>query len=328
MDVLVIGGNRFMGRSLVLRLLFARHRVTVLNRGTLPAPAGAAWLRADRTTDELDRVLDGRTFDAVIDFACFTGEDARGAMRALASRTGHYVMISTGQVYLVREGLHGPTTESDYAGPVMAAPPTAEDRPDWEYGIGKRDAEDVIAAAPALRSTRLRIPMVSGEGDPKLRYERYLWRMLDGGPLFVPNPDAIARHVYRGHVVEAIMKLLERTPASGALNNAFNVAQVEQPTVRELVELIGRAAGCAVTIDEAPASELLTAGIDPRDGSPFSSRWMSRIDPARAISTLALDQVPLDAYVRSIVTHALANLTTPPPGFHEQRAKELGFRRA
>ena len=90
MDVLVIGGNRFMGRSLVLRLLFARHRVTVLNRGTLPAPEGATWLRADRTTGELDRVLDGRTFDAVIDFACFTGEDARGAVRALASRTGHW----------------------------------------------------------------------------------------------------------------------------------------------------------------------------------------------------------------------------------------------
>ncbi|MBL0214053.1 MAG: NAD-dependent epimerase/dehydratase family protein [Myxococcales bacterium] len=323
MDVLVIGGNRFMGRSLVLRLLFARHRVTVLNRGTLPAPEGAAWLRADRTTGELDRVLDGRTFDAVIDFACFTGDDARGAVRALASRTGHYVMISTGQVYLVREGLQGVTRESDYAGPVMAAPPTPDDRPDWEYGIGKRDAEDVIAAATELRSTRLRIPMVSGEGDPKLRYERYLWRMLDGGPLFVPNPEAIARHVYRGHVVEAIVKLLERRPDG----DVFNVAQVEQPTVRELVELIGRAAGCAVTIETTPASELLAAGIDPRDGSPFSSRWMSRIDPSRAIATLALEQVPLDEYVRSIVAHALANLTTPPPGYHEQRAKERGFRR-
>ncbi len=321
MNVLVIGGNRFVGRSLVLRLLFARHRVTVLHRGTLSAPTGAEWLRADRTTGELDRVLKGRTFDAVVDFACFTGDDARGAVRAFAARTAHYVMISSGQVYLVREGVVGAARERDYDGPVMAAPPSEDDRPDWEYGIGKRDAEDVIAAAPELRSTRLRIPMVSGEGDPKLRYERYLWRMFDGGPLYVPNPDAIARHVYRGHVVDAIVKLLERAPE----NAVFNIAQVEQPTVRELVELIGRAAGCTVAIDPTPASELVAAGIDPRDGSAFSSRWMSWIDPAHAIATLGLVQEPLEVYVRSIVQHALAGWSAPPPGYHELRAKELAL---
>jgi nucleoside-diphosphate-sugar epimerase len=204
----------------------------------------------------------------------------------------------------------------------MAAPPTPADRPDWEYGIGKRDAEDVLAASPALRSTRLRIPMVSGEGDPYQRYERYLWRMLDGGPLYVPNPDAIARHVYRGHVVDAIVKLLDRGPEHGALN----VAQQEQPTVRELVERIARAANCAVEIDTTPASELVAAGIDPRDGSAFSSRWMSWIDPARAIATLALEQVPLDTYVRSIVHHALATFTTPPADYPTLRAKEIAFR--
>ena len=40
MHVLVIGGNRFMGVSLVWRLLFAGHRVTVCNRGNLADPFG------------------------------------------------------------------------------------------------------------------------------------------------------------------------------------------------------------------------------------------------------------------------------------------------
>jgi nucleoside-diphosphate-sugar epimerase len=39
-DGLIIGGNRFMGVSLVWRMLFAGHRVTILNRGNLADPFG------------------------------------------------------------------------------------------------------------------------------------------------------------------------------------------------------------------------------------------------------------------------------------------------
>lgn len=314
MKVLVIGGNRFVGRSLVLRLRFRQHEVTVLNRGTLASPIGVELLRADRTTDDFDRVLADRHFDAVVDFAAFTGDDARRAIRVLD--TEHYVLISTGQVYLVREGLAGLARETDYAGPVMAVPPSPAEHADWAYGIGKRDAEDVVAAAP-MRTTRLRIPMVSGEGDPKRRFDQYLWRMLDGGPLFVPNAMAVTRHVYRGSVVDAIVGLVEQPRDT---SEVFNVAQEEQPVLRELIEMIGFAAGMRVNIIDTPVERL--AGLDVRACSPFSSRWMSRLDPTRAIAALVLHQIPLEQYVHATVQHILATWGEPPPGF-EQRSLEL-----
>ncbi|MEO8842680.1 MAG: NAD-dependent epimerase/dehydratase family protein [Kofleriaceae bacterium] len=314
MKVLVIGGNRFVGRSLVLRLRFRQHEVTVLNRGTLASPKGVEVLRADRGTDDFDRVLAGRHFDAVVDFAVFTGDDARRAMRVLD--TEHYLLISTGQVYLVREGFAGLARETDYDGTVMAGPPSPAEHADWAYGIGKREAEDVIAAAP-VRTTRLRIPMVSGEGDPKRRFDQYLWRMLDGGPLFVPNAMAVTRHVYRGSVVDAIVRLVEQPPAA---SEVYNVAQEEQPPLRELIEMIGFAAGMRVNIIDTPVERL--AGLDVRACSPFSSRWMSRLDPARAIAALDLHQVPLEQYVHATVQHILATWGEPPPGF-EQRRFEL-----
>lgn len=307
MHVLIIGGNRFVGRSLALQLLFRRHRVTVLNRGTLPTIAGVELLQADRTTEEFDHVLASRAFDAVVDFAAFTGSDARRAMRVLDTR--HYIFISSGQVYLVREGLTGAAKETDYAGPVMAAPPKPEDHEDWAYGIGKREAEDVVAAAPFL-TTRLRIPMVSGEGDAKQRFDKYLWRILDGAPLFVPGADKIARHVYRGSVVDAIVKLLEQPPGQ---SDAYNFAQQEEPTVREVIELIAGAAGAKrpEIIDEALPDIPATAY------SPFSSRWMSRIDPAK----IGFPHVPLERYIHSTVQHLLATWSVPPPGYAE-RARE------
>jgi nucleoside-diphosphate-sugar epimerase len=322
MNVLVIGGNRFMGVSLVWRLLFAGHQVTILNRGNLVDPYGdrVERLRADRSGDAFDAVLAGRSFDRVVDLAGFSAEDACRVVRVLAGRVGHYVFVSTGQVYLVREGCPRPSRELDYPGPVMAGPPVPEEHEDWAYGIGKRGAEDVLAAAPGLPSTRLRIPMVNGERDPKRRFEAYLWRMLDGGPLLLSRGDAVARHVYRGAVVDAICQIVEMPPAPG---DAYNLAQRETPTVRELVELIARRAGASPRIVEIEPAAIEQAGLSVRAASPFSSRWMSLLDPSRAEHELGFVHPPLETYVDAILAELLASWPSTPPDGYQQRAAEL-----
>ena len=110
MHALIIGGTRFVGALLTFRLLARGDTVTLFNRGRTPDPFGdrVERLRGDRTTPDLARSLAGRRFDAVIDFAAFTGDDARGAIEALGDRAGHYVCISTGHVYLVRESCPRP----------------------------------------------------------------------------------------------------------------------------------------------------------------------------------------------------------------------------
>jgi hypothetical protein len=93
----------------------------------------------------------------VVDFAGFTADDAARVVRVLAGRTCHFVVISNGQVYLVREGCPVPSREVDYDGSVMSCAPSPAERDDWLYGIGKRGAEDVLAPRELalLRSTRI-----------------------------------------------------------------------------------------------------------------------------------------------------------------------------
>src|SRR5262245_60271746 len=166
MKVLIIGGTRFVGPLLVFRLLAAGHQVTVLNRGTLADPFGAFGGRverlvADRTSPAFAPLLAGRAFDAAVDFAAYTAADALGAIAALSGRVGHYVFISTGQVYLVREGCPRPSREIDYEGPVLPRPTEERDLPQWEYGAGKRACEDALVEAwdkARFPSTRIRIP--------------------------------------------------------------------------------------------------------------------------------------------------------------------------
>ncbi|MEO5728770.1 MAG: NAD-dependent epimerase/dehydratase family protein, partial [Byssovorax sp.] len=172
MHVLIIGGTRFVGALLTFRLLARGDTVTLFNRGRIADPFGdrIERLRGDRTTPDLARSLAGRRFDAVVDFAAYTGEDARGAIEALGDRAGHYVFISTGQVYLVREGCPRPARELDYTGPVMPRPGEESEIEPWTYGVEKRAAEDALAAAWATArfpATRLRVPMINGERDPQ-----------------------------------------------------------------------------------------------------------------------------------------------------------------
>jgi nucleoside-diphosphate-sugar epimerase len=324
MNVLIIGGNRFLGRGLVWRLVCGGHRVTLVNRGRLADPFGdrVERIHVDRSSDAFDRALAGRTFDHAVDFAGFTADDAVRSVRVLAGRVGHYVFVSTGQVYLVREGCPTPSREADYDGPTMAAPPSPADHSDWAYGIGKRGAEDVLAAASGLPSTRLRIPMVNGELDYHRRLEAYLWRLLDGGPLLVARAGALRRPVYGGAVVRAIAKLLEAPPAPG---QAFNLAQPEPLTVRALVERIAARAGGRPEIVERPAEAIEAAGLSVRDASPFSSAWSSVLDPARAVAELGFEHPPLDVYLDATIASLLASWPPEPPPGYAQRDRELAL---
>ena len=215
-------------------------------------------LRGDRTTADFERLLSGRSFDAAVDFAAYDGTDGRRAAEVLGGRVSHYVVISTGQVYLVREGCPRPARESDYDGPLMPEPTDAFDKGQWDYGVKKRALEDALAEAWAksrFPATRLRIPMVNGERDHFRRLERYLWRMLDGGPVLLPDGgDRVTRHVYSGSVVKAILALLGRPETFG---QAYNLAQDETPTLRELLTLVAERLG------RAPAARGRPGGARP-----------------------------------------------------------------
>ena len=286
-------------------------------------------LRGDRTTDDFERLLSGRRFDATVDFAAFQGIDVERVVRRLGARAGHYVLISTGQVYLVRTPRPSPAREEDYDGELMAEPPAgASDHEQWAYGMGKRGAEDALAAAFAREgfpSTRLRIPMVDGERDYHRRLEGYLRRILDGGPVLLPDGGAHrVRHVYSRDVARAITGLLGRAETFG---RAYNLCQEETPTLASLLEMVAGLIGAPPRLVAVPRAALEAAGLDPALLSPFSGRWMSFLDPGRARRELGFAPTPMSACMAAIVAAFLAHPPEAPPEGYATRARELELAR-
>ena len=332
--ILIIGGNRYMGYGLVWRLLAAGDRVTTVNRGLHADPFAdrIERLHADRRTQAFAEALRGRTFDAVVDFAAFDRVDAQGAVAALHDRVGHYVFISTGSVYMSLEGVSHPCSrpmpETAYAGKVMPVPEEQADYPNWRYGTGKRAAEDTLMAAWSARrfpATCLRLPSVIGELDPDRRIENYLWRILDGGPVLLPDGgENTASHAYCGSVVRAIGGVLGRESTFG---EAFNISQDECPTVRALVAMLADLIGAPDRALSIGSNVMIEAGLAPRTISPFSAAWASWLDPARAKAELGFCHEPLTQYLDKIVGDFLNHPPATPPEEYAGRAAELELAR-
>lgn len=98
MNLLIIGGTRFLGRHLVDAALARGDRLTLFNRGQSPAavPDGVAVLQGDRQADLSALAASARgPWDAVIDTCGYLPGDVVRMAEVLDARVGRYVFISS-----------------------------------------------------------------------------------------------------------------------------------------------------------------------------------------------------------------------------------------
>lgn len=327
MKVLILGGTRFVGHLLAWRLVAGGHRVTLFHRGTRTPPFfdRVETLIGDRATGVLPSLIKGREFDATVDFGAYVASDVEPLVgTTLRDALGHYVLISTGQVYLVRENCPRPAKESDYDGPVIARPDDEWDAGNWDYGTGKRQCEDLVAA-DKVRATSVRIPVVNGPRDHQRRMEAYFWRLLDGGEVLLPDGGAKPmRHVYSEDVARAVAAMLgdERT-----YGQAYNLAQDETPTLRELLEGIAERVGAKPTLVEVASERVTGEGLVMREVSPFTQRWMSMLDNTKAKTELGFKPTPLWDYIDRMVAAFLGHPADDRPEGYQHRAREIELAR-
>lgn len=320
------GGSGFIGTHVARGLIARGHRVTVLARGRrVPAP-GATLVTADRRhPGGVTAALGGRRFDLTVDFLAYDAPDVDWIARVPSGALGRCVMISTGQVYLVGEPRPGapPFVEDDASGPLLPEPATGEyDRGSWAYGAGKRRAERAFlraAESHGVPGIALRLPIVQGEGDGSLRLWAYLERMLDGGPIVLPDGGRRrVRHLLAGDLAPVIARLAGEPPPA---HRAYNLAQPDIVTVRALLERAASAAGVTARFVAAPWDACRAAGLDERF-SPYAGTWSSLLDPARAVGELGVAATASSDYLPHLVRWHLEHRPAASHEGYAQRERE------
>ena len=324
MRVLLLGGTGFLGGHVTDALIAAGHQVCALSRSRPPARAGVQHLMADRRdAAALAGRLSGQRFDGIVDFTAFGAADLEPVFQAADVELGRYIMISTGQVYLVTEGARPPFREPDSEGALIAEPPAqTPDHREWLYGAGKRDAEASLRSHGARRGWRtviLRLPIVLGEGDGTLRLWAYLKRLLDGGPLLLPEGGRReTRFLYAGDVARSVLRLLEIEPPG----SIYNLAQPEVVPLRELLAVVARCAGITPRFLETSWEELERGGLD-RSFSPYAGPWASILDPSAAAADWGFDGTSLNDYLPAVVQWHLDHRPSRSHPGYSQRSREL-----
>jgi nucleoside-diphosphate-sugar epimerase len=324
-SALVIGGTGHIGPVIAARLMTDGWRVTLVNRGrTVPPPDVAHLPRvvADRDQpDALQRAIGDLRPDLVVDCTCFTATHARDAMAACAGRTGHYLTLSTGQVFLVGVNAPMPSADGDEHRPLMAAPTHPWHKEQFDYGAEKRDVERVIRTTSGLHTTILRLPMVHSPRDPYQRLHQYLWRALDGHGLLLPQlPDRELRHVGVHDIARAVAALAERPLPSAS---AVQLSPERSAPFAWFVEELARVAGRSVPLHRTDRDTLTAHNLLPRT-SPFSTGWMSVLDGSVLATHLGWWPQPVDTLLRETLA-AVAPAADEAPAHAAQRAQELAL---
>jgi nucleoside-diphosphate-sugar epimerase len=329
-DVLILGGSRFIGRRLARELSERGDAVTLFTRGRTPDGLGTAVRRLTgdrRSAADLERAAASRAFDVVYDFLSYDARDARLAVDAFAGRIGRFVHISTCSVYWCAGEFPCPVEEDDFDRLDVSRERSSSI--EYAYGMGKRGAEDALSAAHRDRGfpvTAVRLPIVGGEEDASLRCAGYVQRILDGGPLVLPDGGhAPFRHVYVGDVTRALASIPDRPAAAG---RAYNLACSEILTLRRVVAALASALGRRVRVIDVPSS--LARGVLGEGyaaWSPFSQRAAQVPCIARARRELAWETTPfaewIDRAARWCVDRLAAGGEPPPAAAHRGAEADL-----
>lgn len=341
-SVLLVGGSGFLSGHAARAFVRAGHRVAALTRGNRPLPAGVEHLRANRgDAAACAAVIRGRRFDLTVDFTAFDAADVETLVSGADAALGVYVLISTGQVYLVTRAAQELMTgsagaapgaappaafrEEANAGPLMAEPDTGSaDHPQWAYGIGKRRAESALLALAPRRGVLpliLRLPIVMGEEDDSLRLWAYLERLMDGGPIVIPEAGRMRRRfLYVEDLASALVRFAGEGLPSGT---TYNLAAPGVTTLREVLEVAACASGRTLRIAEASWEECAASGLT-RAFSPLAGPWASVLDPGRASADWGFAGTALPDYLPAVVRWHLERRPASHDGYAE-RGREIEF---
>ena len=263
MDLLIIGGTRFVGRHLVEAAQARGDRVTLFNRGQsasplAPLPADVTLLRGDRQGD-LAALAEGR-WDAVIDTCAYLPADANRMARQLANQVGHYALISSISAYA---SAALPNTEDAALGQIDDADTTVVDG--RTYGPLKALCEAAVVKhmGPA-RSLLIRPGLVVGPFDPTQRFTWWPARLAlaaaDGLPVLAPGEAQRPLQFIDARDLAAFVLLALDAGASGAVNA---VAPPGFTTMAGLLQACADAAGVAPRLHWIADAKLLTQGVKP-----------------------------------------------------------------
>lgn len=283
MDVLMIGGTGVLSSAVTAECIKRGIQVTMINRGHGHIPNGVRLIKSDR--DNLKYIasqLKGHTFDAVIDYLCYSDQETTRSFNFYKDYTNQYFFISSCAVYDTRVG-----------GIMREDSPKV--LPMWSYSVEKWASEQhlqKLAEGAGIKYTIIRPCVTYGNTripygiSPQYGYHYTLCaRALAGKPIIRWNKGVNRCNMTR--VEDFAVGVVGLIGNPKAFNEAFNVCGENAPSFNDVLDAMGEVLGIKIPIIDI-SKEFYADEIPYRRGELLGGRCIDAINSNEKIK----DTVP------------------------------------
>jgi nucleoside-diphosphate-sugar epimerase len=260
MRVLFIGGTGNISIAATRLLAERGDELTLLNRGrhAVEVPEGVRQVHADiRDRSVAAEALQGREFDAVVDWCAFVPEHAETDIALFAGRTAHYVFISSATVY-EKPSPFFPIVEQAPLGNVH-----------WQYARDKIACEERLRrehAEKGFPATVVRPSYTYGETWIPTAVEGQGYTVIDrikrGKKVIAPGDgESLWTMTHASDFARALVGLLGNQEAVG---ESFHITSDEVLTWNQILGTIAAAAGLEAELIHIPSDFI--AAVAPEGG--------------------------------------------------------------
>jgi nucleoside-diphosphate-sugar epimerase len=309
MRLLVLGGTRFLSRSVAEQAVARGWEVTAACRGTSgPLPAGVTHLPWDRSSATPAPLVEGQ-WDAVVDVSR-TPSHVRRAVAAVPD--AHWVFVSTVNVYADNTS----SAMSPLVSPTFEDVDLAED-PE-AYGPMKVACEEIVASGVAS-SALVRPGLIVGPGDPSGRFPYWPHRFARGGSVLAPgSPEDVVQVIDVRDLADWILSLCE-----SRTSGAFDGVGAPTPLREVLAAVAAGVGGPESTLTWVDADFLASQGVEPWAGEDAIPLWLPRPEYDGMLAHDHTPAVETGLRLRPIAETARDSLADPGVGITPEREAEL-----
>lgn len=319
MDVLILGGPKFLGRAMIDAALAAGYNVTTFNRGQTNPDLYPEIEKLHGDRDGGTDALKGRKWDVVIDNSGYAPRIVRQSAEVLVD-SGCYIFISSISAY--RDLEQGGITE-DYPLATLEDE-TVEEVTGGTYGGLKALCERVVQDVFGERATIIRPGLIVGPHDPTNRFTYWVTRVARGGDVLAPSgPEFPVQVIDARDLAEWTLRLGEAN--TGGVYNATGPDYAL--TLGAILTTARGAAQSDANFIWASEEFLLANKVTPWSDMPLwvpSEVAIHLVDVARALAA-GLTFRPIETTVRDTLTWARSEPAPDPPpaGLTAEREAEL-----